>query len=234
MYLWLGFKLWMLADAMKRRVEVGWYLLLMLPFGAVVYFFVVKAPAFNIRNAPVVAEEPPVELEALQRAVTDSPSFRNRVNYGFGLLQAGENRDALAMFDAALQSHSQEKEALLGRGLALLALDEANAAIEPLAEVVDRSIAYQDYAAAVALAAALETDDRRDDALSIARATARHSHRYLHRLALAELQHRLGRGTEAMETVQALVEDFAQEPEFVRRRHVEVDERARRLLAELG
>lgn len=235
LYLWLGFKLWMVLDAIKRRVEFGWYLLLALPFGAVVYFFAVKARAFNIRTAPPPRRSAPEpDLEALKAAVEASPSFRHRTDYGFGLLYADRPDEALSWFDAALSTHPKEKEALMGRGMALLARGEAQQAIEPLSTVADRSFAYRDYAAALALSHALESAGESQDALELAERIARHSRRYVHRLALAELQRRLGRTAEAKDTLQALLSDFGAEPDYVRSRARDLDLRARQLLADLG
>lgn len=234
LYLWLGFKLWMLVDAIKRRVEFGWYLLLALPFGAVVYFFAVKARAFNVRQAPPPkAVEPEADLAGLQAAAEHSPSFRNRVDYAFALLYADRPGDALPWFEAALSTHSKEKEALMGVGMAHLALGQAERAVEPLATVVDRSFAYRDYAAALALVHGLEETGQASEAVQLAERIVRQSERYPHRLALAELQGRLGRTAEAKDTLRQLLSDFGLEPPYVRAREQALDRRAKQLLQEL-
>jgi len=37
-----AFSLWMLVDALQRRQERYWYFVVLMPFGELVYFFVVK------------------------------------------------------------------------------------------------------------------------------------------------------------------------------------------------
>ena len=51
-YIALALKLWMLLDAMRRRVHVLWYIVLTVPFGEVIYFFTIKMRDFNVRPLP--------------------------------------------------------------------------------------------------------------------------------------------------------------------------------------
>ena len=42
-----AFMIWMLVDAINRRAEYYWYIIIFVPFGEWVYFFTVKIHDFN-------------------------------------------------------------------------------------------------------------------------------------------------------------------------------------------
>ena len=48
-YALVAFKLWMVVDAIRRRVHYLWYVVLLVPLGDVVYFFAVKLRDFGAR-----------------------------------------------------------------------------------------------------------------------------------------------------------------------------------------
>ena len=55
-YLALAFKIWMVFDALRRKVHLLWFFVLMVPFGDWVYFFAVKVRDFNVRPATAPEE----------------------------------------------------------------------------------------------------------------------------------------------------------------------------------
>ena len=48
LYLNLAFKIWMLIDAGRRRIDSYWYFIIVMPFGAIIYFFSVKIHDYNL------------------------------------------------------------------------------------------------------------------------------------------------------------------------------------------
>ncbi|MFI5307662.1 MAG: tetratricopeptide repeat protein [Polyangiales bacterium] len=225
------FKLWMLFDASRRRVPALWYLALLAPLGELVYFFKVKLPQFD-PPPPARISSPPGLLD-LEREVERSPSFRNRVRFGWALLDAHQPERAKPYFERALDSHDGDKDASFGLGLCLLELGDAGAAADVLQPLMDRSLAYQDYDAALALIEALFRADRSDRGLELLVAVIRDSGRLDHRLLLARYQLRAQDRTRALDTLRVALRVFEAQAEPERRRDGAVATEARRLLRTL-
>lgn len=227
------FKAWMVVDAVRRRVPVLWYVILAVPFGDIVYFFAVKLRDFGVRPAePSGDSAAPARKTALEleREVELSASYQNRVNAGFALLEEREPRRALRHFEAALRTHPREREALYGLGLARLGSEDLDGAVEALSRLVERSFAYEDYNAALALAEAHFRAARPHEAFEVVTAVMADSGSLAHRIALARYQLRAERKADAEATLRAALADFAAQPEDERRKNGATATEARRLL----
>lgn len=232
----LGFKLWMVIDALRRRVHVIWYLVLAMPAGDLVYFFAVKLRDFNVRPEPALAEPAPEQrasAAALEREAELSPSFHNRVNAGFALLEEQQPERAAEHFERALRTHPKEREALYGLGLARLDLGDEEAAIEKLSQLADRSFAFDDYGAALALCEAQFRAGKLDEAFALLSEVIEDSGQMEHHLVLARYQLRAERKTEAQDTLRGALAEFEAQPDFERRRNGATATEARRLLRTL-
>ena len=237
-YLAAAFKLWMLVDALRRRVHLLWYVVLMVPFGDVVYFFAVKLRDFNVRENPQAnptpaPPDPQAVLAELEREAELSPSFHNRIRLGWALLDQQQPERAAHCFELALRTHPAEREALHGLGLSCFAAGDSARAIEVLQRLVERSFAYEDYGGALALVEALFGADRASEAFELLGAIARDSRRLEHRLLLARYQLRAARKTDACDTLRRALREFEAQPDFERRRNGAVATEARRLLRTL-
>ncbi|MGD8859849.1 MAG: tetratricopeptide repeat protein [Myxococcales bacterium] len=245
-YLAIAFKAWMVVDALRRRAPLLWYPVLMLPFGDWIYFFAVKLPDLGVRrSAPAAAPAPPPsirpqepprqrELARLEHAAEESPSFHNRVELAWALLDEHQPQRAQTYFELGLRSHPDDKEALYGLGLCKLDQDDAAGAIETLGPLVERGLAYEDYEAAIALAEALFRDEQPDTAVALLQDVTRSSHRLAHLVTLARYQMRGQRHDDARATLSRALEDFEGQPDFLRRRNGAVATEARQLLRALG
>jgi hypothetical protein len=239
-YLALAFKAWMMVDALRRRAPLLWFPVLMLPFGDWVYFFTVKLPDYRVAPgaaAPPVIQAPdprPSKVTLLERAAEESPSFHNRVELAWALLDEKQPQRAQGYFEAGLRTHPDDSEATYGLGLCKLAQDDAAGAIETLGPLVERSFAYEDYEGALALAEALSRDEQPDVALSLLHDVVRASHRLEHLVTLARYQLRSERRDDARATLGRALQDFEAQPDFLRRRNGAVATEARQLLRALG
>ncbi len=232
-YMAVVFKLWMLFDATRRRVHLLWYLALLVPLGDVVYFFAVKLRDFNVYPAlPARASAPRALLEA-EREAEQSPSFRNRVRAAWALLEDERPERAQAYFELALGSHPDDKEARFGLGLCQLGQGEWAAAVVTLSPLVERSLPYQDYEAALALAEAAFRDRQATATYELLQRVIDDGHRLEHRLLLARYQLRAGVRAEALATLQAALHAFEAKPELERRREGAIATEARSLLRNL-
>lgn len=224
------FKLWMIFDATRRRVDRWWYYVLLLPVGDLVYFFSVKLRDFNMRDSAPPGPPKSLELTKLEREAEQSPSFHNRVRLGWGLLEVGQPQDALRCFEQALATHVNDKEALFGQGLSQLELKQSEAAAATLSKLVGRNLAYQDYEAALMLAEALFRTERRAEAFDVLQAVIRDSHKLEHQLLLARYQLRGQNKAEARATLRDALSEFEAQPDGERHRNGAVATEARRLL----
>jgi hypothetical protein len=233
-YLLIAFKVWMLLDVIRRRIHVLWYLIVLAPLGDVVYFFAVKLRDFQTRATPPAAPNTRERtLAALEHAVGETPSFNNRVRYGWALLEAGEPKRAVSFFQLAAGTHRHDKEAPFGLGLAHLESGDNESAVDALTPVVDRNLEYEQFAAALALAEALYRAGRKADTIDLLRAISARSRRLEHRLVLARYQLRGDDKADARDTLQAALGEFDGQPEPIRMSNGAAATEARRLLRTL-
>lgn len=229
-YLAFAFKIWMIIDALRRRVSLLWLPILMVPFGDWFYFVVVKLRDFNVRPVPAVERDAVGELERLERAAAESPSFHNRVRLGWALLERAQPGRAETCFAQALTSHPDDREGLYGLGLSQLEQERYDDAIESLTQLAEQSLSYEDYEPALALCEAFFASGRRDDTFALLHEITRSSHRLAHQVALAKYQQRAAAPERARETLRNALRDFEAQPDFLRRQNGAVATEARRLL----
>ena len=231
-YALVAFKLWMVVDAIRRRVHYLWYVVLLVPLGDVVYFFAVKLRDFGARALPLPAQEARDQpsIQQLEAAVADSPSFHNRTRLGWALIDVGEPKRAIELFERALSTHRSDKHAQLGLGYALLDADEPERAATVLTGLVERSFGYADYSAASALLEALERSNQDARAVELAELMARDSRRLGHQLVVARQYDRVQRRGDAIELLRSALRDFEAQPELDRRRDGAAATEARKLL----
>jgi hypothetical protein len=238
-YLIGAFRLWMIHDAVRRRVHSGWYfaLLLPVPLSDVLYFFTIKMRDFALR--PSHAEDAAAklkrsgELAKLEREVEQSPSFHNRVLLGWALFERESHRRAEEQFERALATHAQDKEALLGLGLCQLARGASDAAVETLTPLVEHTLAYEHYEAALALAEALFRAGHSDKTAALLERVISDSGEIAHHLVLARYQLRAQDRPRAQSTLRSALDAFEAKPDTERRRDGALATEARRLLRTL-
>ena len=235
-YIALAFKLWMLLDALRRGVHALWYLVVMLPAGDFVYFFAVKLRDYNVRPAPLTAEQVgvrPPTIEELEQAVAESPSFYNRARLGWALYEARQPARARECFELALRSHPRDNDARYGLGLCLLEQGKLTEAADALTPLVERSFAHDDYRAAEALAEALHRSEQNAEACAVLEAIGKTTRRIDHRISHAKLLIRCEQRDEAVSVLGKALSEFEAQPEHLRQRQGASATEARRLLRTL-
>ena len=76
-FLQTAFMIWMLVDAVKRRVEFYWYIIIFFPFGEWVYFFAVKIHDFRQVRFRLAERAP--SLRKLRFEAKQTPSINNKL-----------------------------------------------------------------------------------------------------------------------------------------------------------
>ena len=230
------FHIWMLVDAIRRRAPFYWYLLFLLPFGTIIYFFMIKLPELNGRrpaNAAALVVRGP-SLEELGEQARQIPSELNKLAYADALLTAQKLAEAVGRYRDVLRQSSDSKEALHGISRALLGMGRPLEAIDELARLMELDPAFRDYSAALDYAEALWQAGQHDDAIGLLTGLVSVSKRINHRMALAHYLKERGDSATARSELDQALREFASSPDFVQRRDQRWAERARKLLAELN
>jgi len=226
-----AFTIWMLVDVAQRRAETyGWAIILFVPFGSYLYFFLVKAKDPSLRRRWRTLFQRPVSLERLRYEAQTTPSIANQVRLAQGLHDHGDHGEAATLFRAVLAQSPDDKAALFGLGACRVQQRAFAEALAPLERVVDLDLAYRDYLAAMELCGALWHASRKEDSLEVLRRVARHSRRLEHELGLARCLVQLERRDEARALLQQALDDHRHSPPYVQRQARRHAREAERLL----
>ena len=236
----IGFRLWMLVDAIRRRPPFYWYLIIFfVPFGDFIYFVMVKLPGANgaLGSRSTLTTEVPVlgpSLAELELRAQETPSELNKLAYADALANEQRPAEAVERYRDVLRQAPDSKEALHGLARSLLALGRPLEAVEELSHLMDLDPAFRDYSAALDYAEALWQAGQHDDAIGLLTGLVGVSKRINHRMALAHYLKEQGDPVTARSELDQALRDFATQPDFVQRRDRRWADRARKLLAELN
>jgi hypothetical protein len=228
----------MMIDAYRRRAESYWlWIILGVPGGSIVYFFMVKLRdrKMKVLGRRVLASlERPPSPDVLRRRYQGSPSFANRLALAQGLADAARYVESKTHFEALLEARTGDPDALYGLGICELELGNLQASVDALTELVDGAPSYREYAAWPELADALGRLGRADEGLELIRALVGHAPWLPHQLLLAAHLGRAGRRQEATELLERVLSEHDDSPRHFRRANRAWARQARRLLAELA
>jgi hypothetical protein len=229
----LAFKIWMAIDAGRKRQPYYWFMIIFfVPFGDVVYFFVVKLDDFRWQKLAAFFRTPPT-LAELQHRYRNSPSIDNRLAFARGLALAGRHVEAIIEFEGICAGRPDELDALWGMAMSRIALGELEPASVALTRLVTVAPSYHDWEGWLMLARVQYDLGLRAESLETLRTLVRKCRRADHQLVLAEALIVSQRGEEAASLLAQIIEDQRDAPDYVRRRSRRAVARARRLHADL-
>lgn len=214
------FTIWMLVDAIRRRPDYYWYIIVFVPFGPLVYFFAIKIHDYDLRwlERIISPEPPPPSIESLRREMRRTPSLANRLRLAGALHDAGQFLEAAAIFEAALEMCADDPEALRGLGRCRIELGDPEDAIEPLARLVDEHRSFRDYVGCLDLAEAYAKSGHDEDAIRVLSDLVQSTSRLQHRIALAEQLVTTGNIERAQAELRRALEDHEHAPDFAKKR----------------
>ena len=232
------FAVWMLVDAIRRRVPFYWYLIIVLlaPLGTLIYFVLLKLPEWTGRRpvAPGLVASSGPSLDEVIELARQTPSELNKLALADKFAELGQFSEAIGRYREVLRQSRDNREALHGLARALLATARPLEAIEELATLMEIDPAFRDYSAALDYAEALWQAGKQDDAIGLLTGLVSVSRRINHRMALAHYSKERGDSVTARSELDQALREFAEQPEFVQRRDQRWADRARKLLAELN
>lgn len=230
----IGFKVWMLVDAIRRREPYYWLLIIaFIPFGAWIYFFLVKVKDYDLEAVRERFRRPP-SVATLRTDFEASPSLARRVDLGEGLLREGGFAEAAQLFGDVLENEDDNKEAMFGLGRARIGLEDYDAATRPLSRLVDMDRTYMDHEAWIHLAHALCMGGHESEGLESLARLVRSNPRLRHQVCFASYLIEAGRAVEARDVLTQAVEDHKRSPRFLKRQNFRLGLTARRMLRKVG
>jgi hypothetical protein len=228
--LWLGFKIWMIVDANRKRLPHYWfYIIFFIPLGGVAYFFLYKLK--DIKFGKIFVRAP--SLDEMRYRHKSTPSVENHLGMGQALFEAKKNEEAAACFDEILKRYPENNEALFGAGVSRIELGKYTEAVELLEEVVKSHAAYMDYSAWPELARAQWEGNQRQDSLKTLRKLCRLNSRPDHQLILAQCFIQMELGTDARELLEEALRDHKHSPAYVKKTNRATITRMHQLLKKL-
>lgn len=232
MILQSAFSLWMLIDAIRRRCPFYWYILILMPFGEIAYFFMVKIhdPEWQfVHDAVSSILRGKTSLEQLRYRQQQTPSFENTVELARALYNAKNYEEAAELFSDALRLQESE-EALYGLSLSLIGLERYQEAIERLERLIERRPDYEDYDAWPHLALALTKTGRGQEAVPLLEGLVKKSPRLNHRMLLAHYLMRNGQAQQAKHQLETGLNEYQHAPRFLKKRQRSWARQAKKML----
>jgi hypothetical protein len=244
--LMLAFTIWMVIDAIQRRSGYIWLMvILLLPFGAWVYYFMVRYKAGPPQRTGQVGgqvggqvlhlhrSEPAPDLPTLRSQYEESPSIFNKVALAQGLHDTGEFGEAITLFESVLKKRGKERACQYGLARCQAAQADHVAAIATLQQLIAQDRAYLDFAPWAELAQAQSSMDDSEGALETLRTLVRLSPRLDHAVLLAQQLLANDQAQDARAVLVKAIESHRMAPPHVRRAGHQAASAAHALLEEM-
>jgi hypothetical protein len=227
-----AFMVWMLVDAWRRRAPLHWYfIIVVMPFGAVFYFVVIKLRDF--REGAARNSLGPIGGPALgfPGSIHPAPASLERAD----AFEANEQySDAEPLYRAALETDASNKRALHGLGRCLLGAGNATDSLVYFERLMELDRTFAGYGAALDYADALWAANQKHDTIELLERLADVTGRINHRLALGHYLAEFGQVERAKQEIErAIAEATGPIAPFNERQRQWVD-RGRQMLAELS
>ncbi len=232
-YVVFAFNIWMFIDAMRRRAEVYWLLIIALvPFGGFIYFAMVKLKDFTSPKVLVKAGGGK-QLDDLREKVEHSPSVSNKLQLADALEENDQCDDATPLYREVLHLNPEDKQALHGLARCAMSRQDFAEATELLDRLLRLDNSYRDYSAALDYAEALWHNGQREDTLDLLEGLISTSSRMNHHVALAHYLMEDKRHDRAQEVLGKGLSLYDSAPAYVQKRDKSWADRALRMKKKL-
>jgi hypothetical protein len=212
----LAFTIWMLYDCHKRRAAHWWiWIILFLPFGALAYFIIVKAPTLQVK--PLIRTAPSVDQ--ILKEYELSPSARNRLRLATALSDQGAHEDAIGHYSALLQQDPEDREALFGKAVSCQKSGDLNETIRLCHQLNQLQRSYRDYAVWTLLAETYWLADNRPQSLSTLEELNRINPRIEHQVILARCYLQMNEPDKARTLLTQAIQEYEVSPPHVQKTH---------------
>ena len=232
-----AFSAWMFYDAIRRRAETYWYFIIMMPFGEIVYFFLVKIhdrELYHLKRLLTFSfAEKKASVDKLRYEYRQTPSFANMVTLAQALHDRGEYQESAELFEQARKLDDSSKDVLHGLALARTGLQDYQPAVEHLQRLIEDDPQYKGYSAWPSLAYAQWMAGEPEQAVGALAELVRISPRMNHRLLYAEYLIESRQLEAAADQIGIAIEDYTHAPSFQKRKDRHCYHRAKKLLKQV-
>lgn len=228
-----AFSILMLIHCIRTGREYYWWVIVMIPFGELVYFFAVfiDTPEFKRFKQKVFSR--PAGLKELEYNAKTSPSVHNKMLLAQGLYDHRRYEEAAGLFSGVLEIDPENKDALYGLGLAQINSGRVEKAIPSLEKLVELDMAHSDFSPCADLATAYWECGRQESAVELLQRLARKSERISHKTELARYLTQLRRNADAREVLTEALDDYENSPAYLKRSDRRWAKEARAILRSL-
>jgi hypothetical protein len=227
-----AFMIWMLVDAWRRRAPMHWYFIIaVMPFGAIVYFFFMKLRDYRGAPKEVQANAVPSSARNVSPSGRPLPVNLDRADL---LEEREEYAEAESMYRAALSADPSDKRAMHGLGRCLLGEGKAVESLVYFEQLLELDREFANYGAALDYADALFAGGHQSDAVELLERLADVTGRINHRLAYAHYLAEAGQIDRARTEIGRAIAEGSGPLLPFNERHRQWVERGRQMLAELA
>ncbi len=209
--------LWMLIDAVRRRVDSYWYFIILTPLGEWVYFFAVKIHDYDLAKIKKMFLERPPSVDEMRQRLEETPSDENKVMLGKSLYDAKKFEEAAKLFDEVLDRDEHDKDALYGKALCLVNREELDRAVAQLSSLIEIDPTFGDYEPWFDLAFAQWQLHRKPEAVQILDELVKTSPRIKHKVILGKYLVRSGEPARGRTIIEEALDDYANSNSFIKR-----------------
>jgi hypothetical protein len=227
-----AFTFWMLLDVYRRPADSFWFyvILFLQPFGAWVYFLLVKVKDFhqlNLHGWPAFQSRP--SLAELRYKAEHLPSLASHLALGERLIERGEHAQAVPHLEAALKPEPEHCQILYNLAVCHTHLGHPELAVPLLQKLIRRDHRWSNYTAWHLLVEAKAKCGDQQGALETCRELVRVSPTLQHQCLLAEHLVAVGQPEEARRLLEDSLQAHHFHPAPIRRRNRRWASEARRL-----
>ena len=224
------FTIWMLADAAQRQAGYQWYIIIMMPFGPIIYFLMVKLNDPDMRALKRKLLTKKTTAKQIEYNARVSPSVHNKLLLAECRHDQGQIEEAAELFREVIASDPNDKRALHGLGVCLSKLEQIPEAIDVFERTIAADFSYSDYDACTDLATLYWEHDQQSKTVELLERVVKKSHRLSHVTQLAHYLLKLERKDEAKKLLERGLEDYQNSPRYVQKQARRWGREARKLL----
>jgi hypothetical protein len=178
------FSILMLIHCIRTGREYYWWVIVMIPFGELVYFFAVFIDTPEFKRFKKKMFSRPAGLKELEYNAKTSPSVHNKMLLAMGLYDHGRCEEAIGLFNGILEVDPENKDALYALGLSQLKIGCSDKAIPALEKLVELDMAHADFSPCADLANAYWECGKQKSAVELLQRLVRKSERISHKTEL--------------------------------------------------